>query len=179
MKMRILVGEDSQFALTPNMFCISVFSHKEQNPNMKAFPTIELLVTFLATACATTQNIEFPQIKLTQRNQNSPFIGVSYGAGIAAVQLNYNSARSMGKWKVCIQTNVVGFIPGQLQIRKAKITQNSLTYKVDFSNMLKDVPTFAGCVNVEQALYNDMRDNSVRPRRAVPSIILTLLMRCC
>lgn len=142
---------------------------------MKAISTIKVLVTFLAAATATTQNIAFSQIKLTPKNERSPFTGVPYAYGVADVKLDYNSARTTGKWKVCIETNVIGFIPDQLHIRKAQISLNGLIDKVDYSKMLRGEPTFKGCKNVDQAVYNDMKDNSVRPRRAVSSIISLLL----
>lgn len=113
-------------------------------------------------SASTVTSWKFPQVKLTQANVKFPSIGVPYGAGIAAVQLYYDSAAVLAnRRKVCIQTNVLGFIPGQLKIYRATITASGSAPYVDFNSLLKDdSPTFSGCRYVNTTTFNDMKDNS-------------------
>jgi hypothetical protein len=143
---------------------------------MKVFAIIHIFVaaTLLTTTTATDTNsvrgarqlggssiITYSQIKLTQGNEVSPFIGVPFATGIATVKLDFNPSRKNAKWKVCIQTNVVGFTPGLLHIHKGKISENGGAV-VDFSDMLGGNPSFSGCVTVAQSLFNDIKGNPVR-----------------
>ncbi|KAI2505692.1 CHRD domain [Fragilaria crotonensis] len=141
---------------------------------MNVLAIIQLLVAatlFTTTTTATDINsvrgarqltsdsvITYSQIKLTQGNEVSPFIGVPFATGIATVKLDFKPSRTNAKWKVCIQTNIIGFTPGLLHVHKGKISENGGAV-VDFSDMLGSSPTFSGCVSVAQSLYNDIKDN--------------------
>ena len=146
-----------------------------ENKGMKTFAKIPLLATLLATATATSKQIaEFPQINLTPNNEKSPFIGFPNATGVASVQLHYDPAAVTGrKRKICIQTNIVGFVPRKLKIYKAKMTRNGAAPYVDFSNLLSsDRPTFTGCRFVNQTTFHDIRENSVSRRRPSLSAIV-------
>lgn len=149
---------------------------------MKAFIATQLLAMLAAAtaadsvrgarelaaekAVAATAITTFSKIKLAGSNAIAPFEGVESATGTADVKLDYNSLRTSGKWIVCINTTINGFTPGLLQIRKAKINANG-NVKVDFSKQpIDEDPTFSGCVNTTELVYNDMRDNPVRQIRA-------------
>ena len=100
-------------------------------------------------------------------------IGVPNAAGIAQVKLDFNPSRSSGKWKVCIETNVIGFTPGLLHIHKGKISENG-GVSVDFTSLLSGDPVFDGCVAVTQSVVNDMKLNPVRQPGARPTIMALL-----
>ena len=149
---------------------------------MKAFIAIQLLVALLAAAVAadsvrgareltssTKKITTFSNIKLTGQNEIAPFEGVDYASGTATVKLDYDSSRSP-KWKVCIASTIHGFIPGLLHIHQAEITANG-NVRVDFSSLLKDDASFSGCRAVNEALYNDMKNNPVSQFRSVSTII--------
>jgi hypothetical protein len=159
-----------------------ILTHLKYSTNMNALAIIQLLVAatlFTTTTTATDTNsvrgarqltsgsvITYSQIKLTQGNEVSPFIGVPFATGIATVKLDFKPSRTNAKWKVCIQTNIIGFTPGLLHIHKGKISENGGAV-VDFSDMLGSSPTFSGCVSVAQSLYNDIKGNPVRCHRAL------------
>jgi hypothetical protein len=148
-----------------------------KEPSVPGDPaTTAPLESDLQLFASSAKSWKFPQVKLTQVNVKAPFIGVSYGAGIAAVQLYYNPDAVTGKtWKACIKTNVIGFIPGQLKIYKAKITENGAAPYVDYNSMLDtDSPRFSGCRYVNKTTFEDMRDNSVRRRRPLSAIVSPL-----
>lgn len=122
----------------------------------------------------------FRQVKLTPRNMIPESNGVPYAIGIAAVQLDYDPSR-MNKWRVCIQANVIGFMPDGIHINSGKITENGMA-EVDFTDSLNDDTVFDDCVTADQALFIDIRDHPVRGRWSLPTIILELLSRfkkCC
>ena len=140
---------------------------------MKAFTAIKLLTTLLAAATAADsvrgvrqlrQVTNFRQIKLAARNMLPDSNGVPFAIGIASVQLNYDQYRTPQR-KVCIQTNVMGFCPRSLHIKKGTIKQNGMD-EVDFSGSLKKGdPIFSGCVGVPSAVFNDIKSHPVRHRR--------------
>ena len=142
---------------------------------MKVLATLQILVTLLTITNAAVESVSGPreltkksvitrfQVKLTPANELTPFIGVPNAAGVAQVKLDFRPSRSGagGKWKVCIETNVIGFTPGLLHIHKGTISENG-GVAVDFTTLLSDDPVFDGCVTVTQAVFNDIKLNPVR-----------------
>ena len=149
---------------------------------MKVLATIQILVTLLTITKAAVESVRGArelttkpvitlfQVKLTPANELSPFIGVPNAAGIAKVKLDFNPSRSSGKWKVCIETNVIGFTPGLLHIHKGKISENG-GVSIDFTSFLSNNSVSDGCVAVTQAIFNDMKLNPVRTSIAASMII--------
>ena len=114
-----------------------------------------------ALQLSTRKITTFHEVKLTPKNEVL-VTGVENGSGVAVVQLDYNDLRVGAKWKVCIQSDIHGFTPGQLQLHKGKISASGLP-AVDFSSMLSDNdPFFDGCVKVNQIIFNDILENPVR-----------------
>jgi hypothetical protein len=125
-------------------------------------------VTEAATSTTSTSTSTKPvttlfRVVLTPTNELSPFIGVPNAAGISQVKLDFNPSRSSGKWKVCIETDVIGFTPGLLHIHKGKISEENGGVSVeDFSSLLSGDPVFIGCVAVTQSVFNHLKLNPVR-----------------
>ena len=140
---------------------------------MKALAVIQLVIMapFAAaslrgarTLTLSTRKIStFHEVKLSPKNEKPSNYGADQASGMAVVQLDYNDLRPNEPWKVCIQADVHGFIPGVLRISKGSIYQNG-NIAVDFSSMLSDiVPYFDGCVKVKnEDIFNDILENPVR-----------------
>ena len=132
-----------------------------------------ILTTVLATATADSvrgirrlEDLEhnvakltvFSQIQLAPTNEVSPFVGVVHASGIAEITLDYDNTRP-NKYRICIKSEVIGFTPGQLQVHRGKITENGAS-KVKFYIDTSE-PTYEGCRNIVEELYNDMAMNAV------------------
>ena len=137
----------------------------------------EAAASTTSTSTSTKQVITIFRVKLTPANELSPFVGVPNAAGLAQVKLDFNPSRTSGKWKVCIETNVIGFIPGLLHIHKGKISEDG-GVSVDFSSMLSDNPVSDVCIAVTQSIFNDMKLNPVRKPLVLSTIIVPLYKSC-
>jgi hypothetical protein len=138
----------------------------------------EAAATTTSTSTSTKQVVPvFVHVKLTTANELSPIGGVPNAAGIAEVKLDFNPSRSSGKWKVCIDTYVIGFTLGLLHIHKDKISDNR-GVSVDFTLLLSGDPVFDGCVAVTQSVFNDMKLNPVRQPGARLTIMALLHPYC-
>ena len=144
---------------------------------MKVLATIQVLCHLLLVASAATgvrgahriletstrKLTTFPEIKLIPQNEVKPLRGVEYASGIAILQLDYNALRTSDRWRVCLQTDVQGFIPNVLGVYKGKIHEPGAAAVIDFSSMLRENdPFFDGCQRVSSTLFNEIRENPVR-----------------